>query len=161
MMAFLVMKILMVCLGNICRSPMADGLLRQIAKERDLDIEVDSAGTSNYHEGEAPDSRMIQTGKENHVDISFLRARQFVPEDLDQFDLIFAMDMQNLENIKKHAAPEHEAKINLMLNEIFPGEDREVPDPYFGGNAGFQHVYDLLKSACTVVADKIEKGAYR
>lgn len=142
------MKILMVCLGNICRSPMADGLLRQKVENSGLDVEVDSAGTSGYHVGEAPDQRMRATAKSFGVNIDSLRARQFETSDFDRFDLIYAMDESNLENILKLARNnQDEAKVKMILNEIYPGENMPVPDPYFGGAEGFTHVYDLLDRA--------------
>ena len=140
------MKILMVCLGNICRSPMAEGILRHKvrAMKRD-DIKTDSAGTIGIHAGEAPDLRMQKTALKNGIDISDLRARQFVQKDFDDFDLIFAMDQSNLKNILTLSRNDADRKkVKLILNESFPGEDREVPDPYFGGQEGFQHVFDLL-----------------
>ncbi|WP_070138477.1 low molecular weight protein-tyrosine-phosphatase [Crocinitomix algicola] len=142
------MKVLMVCLGNICRSPIAEGILRAKVAEQHLDIRTDSAGTAAYHVGNPPDSRMILTAKKNGYDISDLRARQFTVEDFDQFDLIFAMDQSNYNNILKLARNSNdEEKVRLMLNETAPGANSEVPDPYYGGDQGFQHVIDLLEEA--------------
>lgn len=149
------MKILMVCLGNICRSPMADGLLRQKVEKCGLNVEVDSAGTSGYHIGEAPDQRMRATAKSFGVNIDSLRARQFESADFDRFDLIYAMDESNRENILKLARNESDrSKVRMILNEIYPGENMPVPDPYFGGSEGFTHVYDLLDRATDkIIAD--------
>lgn len=142
------MRVLMVCLGNICRSPIAEGILRQKALERNLPIEIDSAGTSAFHVGEAPDSRMIVTAKKNGIDISNLRSRQFVPLDFHRFDLIYAMDQSNYNNIIRMASSDEDRKkVKLILNESHPGANLEVPDPYFGGDQGFQHVIDLLDVA--------------
>lgn len=142
------MKILMVCLGNICRSPIAEGILRQKAIEQGLSIETDSAGTSNYHIGNPPDPRMILTARKNGIDISDLRARQFVAADFARFDLIYAMDQSNYENILLLAKTEEDrSKVRLILNEVHPNSNNEVPDPYFGGDQGFQHVIDLLSLA--------------
>jgi len=140
------MKILMVCLGNICRSPIAEGILRHKLRAMNLkDVETDSAGTIGMHAGEAPDLRMQKMALKNGIDISDLRARQFVQKDFDEFDLIFAMDRTNLKNILTLARNENDKnKVKLILNESSPGEDREVPDPYFGDEAGFQHVFELL-----------------
>lgn len=139
------MKILMVCLGNICRSPMAEGILRHKLRAMNVEFETDSAGTIAMHTGEAPDLRMQKTALKNGIDISDLRARQFVQKDFDDFDLIFAMDQSNFKNILTLARNDADRnKVKLILNESFPGEDREVPDPYFGGQEGFQHVFDLL-----------------
>lgn len=139
------MRILMVCLGNICRSPMADGWLRHRIQEKGLPIEVDSAGTANYHVGEQPDPRMRKYAKETGVSIDSLRARQFVVADFDRFDRIFVMDKSNLANVLRLARNEADkAKVALYLNELFPGEDREVPDPYYGDEHDFRHVIELL-----------------
>lgn len=154
------MKILMVCLGNICRSPLADGLLRRKVSENQLDVEVDSAGTSNHHRGEAPDMRMQATAKKNGTDLSFLRARQFVKSDFQDFDLIYVMDKSNLQNVLALASSEQDRqKVNLILNEIHPNSNAEVPDPYFGGQAGFDHVYALLDEATDKIVNNIKNKA--
>lgn len=153
------MKVVMVCLGNICRSPMADGLLRKKIKEAGLTVVVDSAGTANYHVGEAPDHRMIETGNKYNCDISFLRARQFSTQDFDDFDLIYAMDVSNYNNILKLSRQDTDsAKVKLILNELYPGENRSVPDPYYGGEQGFVEVYQLLNQATDVILKKIAHG---
>lgn len=142
------MKILMVCLGNICRSPIAEGILRHKLAEKGIDhVKTDSAGTASYHIGEAPDRRMRATGSANGIDISDLRARQFVREDFESFDIIYAMDKSNYRNILSLARSDSDQqKVKLILNEIEAG-DQEVPDPYYGGEEGFQHVFDLLDEA--------------
>lgn len=140
------MHILMVCLGNICRSPMADGWLRHRVNELELDITVDSAGTADYHCGSQADHRMRRLSKTFGVDIDGLRARQFSQEDFDTYDRIFVMDKSNLSNVLKFARNDADAaKVSLYLNELFPGEDREVPDPYYGDDKDFIHVIELLK----------------
>lgn len=155
------MKILMVCLGNICRSPLADGLLRRKISENQLDVEVDSAGTSNHHRGEAPDSRMIATAQSYGTDISFLRARQFVKADFQDFDLIYVMDKSNLRNVMALASSEQDRqKVKLILNELNPHLDQEVPDPYFGGQAGFDHVYGLLDEATDKIILTIKNNTH-
>lgn len=142
------MKVLMVCLGNICRSPIAEGILRQKAQEKNLSIETDSAGTSNYHIDAPPDPRMILAAKKNGIDISDLKARQFSAADFGRFDLIYAMDQSNYDNIIALAANEADKqKVKLILNEVNPNANHKVPDPYFGGDQGFQHVIDLLDEA--------------
>ncbi len=142
------MKVLMVCLGNICRSPLADGLMRKKVVDHGLPVEVDSAGTGDWHVGEAPDPRMRETAKSKGLSIDGLRGRQFTMEDFDRFDRIFVMDLSNRENVLKLARDENdEAKVDLLLNLSHPGEDMEVPDPYFGGDEGFQHVYQLVDDA--------------
>lgn len=143
------MKILMVCLGNICRSPIAEGILRhKLRVMKNEDVMTDSAGTSNFHVGEAPDVRMRMTAVKNGMDISDLRARQFVESDFDEFDLIYVMDISNKRDILSLARNDADrAKVKLILDETYPGENREVPDPYFGGDEGFQQVFDLLDDA--------------
>lgn len=140
------MKILMVCLGNICRSPLAQGIMESKLYKYGLDWEVDSSGTSAWHIGERPDSRSVDIAEKNNIRINNQRARQFIREDLYRFDLILAMDTENYNQIKKLAGPEHAHKIKMILQYLYPGENRIVPDPYYDG--GFQHVFDLLDNAC-------------
>lgn len=147
----------MVCLGNICRSPLAEGAMRQKAEQRNVDITVDSCGTSNYHIGETPDPRSIENAHENGVDISNLRARQFAPEDFDRFDRIFVMDHSNYSDVVAQAQSEDQInKVEMILNILEPGKNQPVPDPYFGGPDGFQHVFELLDKACDKILDDIE-----
>ena len=155
-------RILMVCLGNICRSPMADGLLRRKVQEEKLDVFVDSAGTANYHIGKRPDSRMCQIAKDNLTNIDDLSARQFVVQDFDLFNKIYAMDEENKTNILRLARDENDiAKVELILNELNPGKNDGVPDPYYGTIADFQEVYTLLDHATDVVLSKIKNGTIR
>jgi protein-tyrosine phosphatase len=155
-------RILMVCLGNICRSPMADGLLRRKVMEENLDVIVDSAGTANYHIGKKPDIRMCQTAKTNLTNIDDLRARQFVIADFDAFDKIYAMDEENQKNILRLARNTADKnKVELILNEMNPGKNQGVPDPYYGSQADFQEVYTLLDHATDVVIRKIKNGTIR
>lgn len=152
-------RILFVCLGNICRSPMAEGIFRHKAEEFGLDVEFDSCGTGGWHVGEAPDARARQCAKSYGVDISKLRARQFSSEDFDRFDMIFAMDTSNYRDIVSLAKKEHhKSKVRLMLDEIYPDENRSVPDPYYGGAQGFDHVFDLLSQAAERVLGKLNRG---
>lgn len=147
------MKILMVCLGNICRSPLAEGIMLEKIKARTLSWEVDSAGTSGWHEGERPDRRSIAVAKENNIDISYQRSRQIKSNDLDQFDLILAMDSSNYTKIKKLANTAHQqSKIKLILNYLYPKQNRAVPDPYYEG--GFEKVYEMLDKACEKIIQK-------
>ncbi len=150
------MKILMVCLGNICRSPLAHGLLRS---KVDDTIEVDSAGTGDWHAGEAPDQRMIRTARKHGVDISDLRARQFATEDFDRFDRIYAMDESNYQNILKLARNDNDReKVQMFLSIAGSNAPEEVPDPYFGGEDGFEHVYHLLDNATDILAKELQNG---
>ncbi len=153
------MKILTVCLGNICRSPMAEGVLRHLAEQRGLTIETDSAGTGNYHVGEAPDRRAVAAMRQNGIDISDLRARQFDPADVDRFDLLLAMDADNLRNMERVApVPHFHAKTKLMMDFAPKHPEREVPDPYFGEDEGFDQVYRMLVEACNAVLDQVEQA---
>ena len=139
------MKILMVCLGNICRSPLAQGIMELHAP---ADWLIDSAGTSGGHEDERPDTRSILIAKERGIAIDHQRSRQVNEEDFETFDIIFAMDSSNYTNLIRLAPNEAaKAKVRLILNEAYPGENRQVPDPYTGGQSGFRHVYELLEEA--------------
>lgn len=151
------MKILMVCLGNICRSPMAEGVLRHKVEQRGLDISVDSAGTANYHVGDYPDRRAMAQMNHNGIDITSFRGRQFSRNDFKDFDLIFAMDESNYHNIISLAdSPEQEDKVDLILNQSMPGRNESVPDPYYGGDEGFEHVFQLLNEACDKLLDNLD-----
>ena len=147
--------ILMVCLGNICRSPLAEGILA--SKCEHLPVVVDSAGTSAHHIGEGPDHRSVHIGTVNGIDIGDQRARKLMNSDLEDFDLIYAMDSANYNNILKLANRElDKKKICLILNESMPGENKAVPDPYYGGDEGFDNVYRLLDEACEKIKNKLE-----
>lgn len=139
-------KVLMVCLGNICRSPLAQGILS--AKVDSDQVFVDSAGTAAYHVGEQPDERSIAIARVNGIDISNQSARKFTKEDFHNFDHIFVMDQSNLENVLNQADSEEEKnKVQLILS-LADGASNEVPDPYYGGEEGFELVYNLLDDAC-------------
>ena len=139
------MKILMVCLGNICRSPMAEGVLRAKAIEQSLEVVVDSAGTANYHVGSAPDHRMCATAEKHGISINKLKARQFTHTDFSKFDLIIAMDQSNLENILNLAqTKEEKAKVILLLNELKPNSNDNVPDPYYGSEKEFEECCQII-----------------
>ena len=139
------MRVLMVCLGNICRSPMAEGVLRTVAEKRAISIEVDSAGTAGYHVGEAPDPRAVRCMKEYGIDISSLRGRQFSRADFDRFDHILVMDQSNLNNVLALAEnEEHRKKVSLFLEYAPDSALKEVPDPWYGDMRDFHAVYDML-----------------
>ena len=146
------MKVLMVCLGNICRSPLAEGILKVKAKEKGLDWEVDSAGTSGWHVGELPDRRSIAVAKQNGIDIMDQRSRQVHPSDFENYDLILAMDASNYNELKKQATTEQTQKIKMILNYSYPNENRRVPDPYYEG--GFELVFQLLEQACGKIIEE-------
>lgn len=142
------MKILTVCLGNICRSPMAQGILRNKIKEKGLNITVDSAGTSDFSVDALPDPRARKVLNENNMDISDLRGRQFTPDDFDTFDLILAMDEDNYENIIAQARNNSDnQKVEMLMNYLYTGENISVPDPYFGDINSFHTVYELIDKA--------------
>jgi len=143
------MKILMVCLGNICRSPLAEGILQAKANAAGLNWEVDSAGTANYHVGETPHKLSIKVAREHGVDISKKRVRQLAKLDFTLFDKIYVMDRENYNGAKRIAGENWDLdKIDYLLNEVYPGENREVPDPWYGGYENFKEVYALLEEAC-------------
>ena len=146
----------MVCLGNICRSPLAEGILAAKAAEKGLEWVVDSAGTGNWHEDSLPDYRSIAVAKKYGIDLTNQRARQLQSADLQDFDLIFAMDSSNFTNIKKMAKSETQIrKIHLIRNLVKPNENLSVPDPYFDDN-GFEEVYWMLDEACDKILEKFK-----
>ena len=150
------MRILMVCLGNICRSPMADGLMRKKVQDNQLDVYVDSAGTANYHVGGAPDTRMTATAKSKGIDISGLKARQFIVSDFDAFDLIYVMDQSNYNNVVRLARNETDIqKVQLILELRTSPHEIEVPDPYYGGQDGFEYVYQLLDESTDIILKRL------
>lgn len=145
-------RLLMVCAGNICRSPLAHGLMDKKIKENKLPWEVDSAGTHGFHSGELPDSRSVEIAHQHGLDITYQRARKIRSTDIADFDLIFCMDAQNYNAVLDLCETESErAKVKLILNELYPGENRIVPDPYYGGGDGFQKVYIMLNNACDAI----------
>ncbi len=141
------MKILMVCLGNICRSPLAEGILKEKIREHGLDWEVDSAGTGSWHVGELPDPRSIATARRHGIDITDQRARQLRPEDLDRYDLVLAMDRSNLRDILRLArTDEQRRKVRLIMEFADPDNPQDVPDPYWDDD-GFEGVFRMLERA--------------
>lgn len=147
-------SILMVCLGNICRSPLAEGILK--SKLPSNDYFVDSAGTASYHVGEKPDIRSIETALNHGINITSQRSRQFKVEDFDLFDYIYVMDYSNYDNVIHLARNEEDKnKVKLILKELKSSPTLEVPDPYYGGEKGFENVYKMLDKACNVIAKRI------
>lgn len=145
----------MVCLGNICRSPVAEGIMLKLIEEKKLTITVDSAGTAGYHVGEAPDPRTVRNARKNGVDLSTLRARKFSTRDFDQFDHIYVMDESNYRDVISQAkTEEHRRKVDFLLNELYPGKNMPVPDPWYGGEEGFEEVFHLVKQACEKLSEK-------
>lgn len=145
----------MVCLGNICRSPLAEGILK--SKLDTTHFEVDSAGTGGWHVGELPDTRSISIAKKHGIDITDQRGRKFSPYDFETYDYIFVMDNSNYQDVIKLANSKEEiAKVKLILDEIFPNENVDVPDPYYGGNQGFENVFNMLDEACEKIAERLQ-----
>lgn len=152
------MKVLFVCLGNICRSPTAEGVFRHAVKQAGLDrrITIDSAGTADWHTGKAPDPRTIKAAAKRGYDLSALRARQAVADDFHAFDLILAMDKSNLANLQAIRPANGKAELALYLPRM--GQTvQEVPDPYYGGADGFEQVLDLLEQASATLLDEIKE----
>jgi protein-tyrosine phosphatase len=152
-------RVLLVCMGNICRSPTAEGVLRQYIQEHLLGdkIEVDSAGTHGYHVGEAPDARTQRAAKARGYDLSQLRARKVARQDLDYFDLILAMDHSNLDNLQRLASPEQLPRIKLFMDYAKNFDDDEVPDPYYGLGHGFDIVLDMVEDAARGLVGEIKR----
>ncbi|NNF15744.1 MAG: low molecular weight phosphotyrosine protein phosphatase [Gammaproteobacteria bacterium] len=152
------MKVLFVCMGNICRSPTAQGVFEKLAAERGmlLDVMVDSAGTHAYHVGEPPDHRSQAAAERRDVDISGQRARQVTVEDFDLFDLVIAMDRQNLMALSRLCPPRHHNRLRLFMDFGPAGLPQNVPDPYYGGTQGFEDVLDIVEAACHGLLDHIQ-----
>lgn len=147
-------KVLMVCLANICRSPMAEGILE--SKLTNKSIKVDSAGTGGYFEDTPPDERAIAVAKNHNIDISEKRSRIFSVKDFDDFDIIYAMDKKNVQMISELARSEEDrAKIVLILDELFPNQNLDVPDPYTASMSAFRNAYEMLDEVCEVIAKKL------
>jgi len=155
------MKILFVCLGNICRSPLAEGIFRDKISKNKLAVETDSAGTGSWHAGENPDPRAVATAKKFGVDISRLVARQFSVDDFTRFDRIYVMDKSNYRDVMALAKETgHKEKVDFFLNVSHPGRNKDVPDPWYGGSEGFVEVYKMLELACEELLAKIEKDTW-
>ena len=152
---FAPMKILMVCLGNICRSPLAEGLLHDKAWKAGLKWSVESAGTNGYHTGEAPHPLSQKVARLNGVDISKQRSRRFVAEDFHRFDKIYAMSDDVIDEMRRIAKKDFdEKKVDLLLNELFPGQNVDVPDPWYGHEPGFHEVFKMINEVCDVIIKK-------
>lgn len=144
----------MVCLGNICRSPLAEGIMTSMLDTSAYDVQ--SAGTGHWHIGNSPDERSIKVARENGIDISAQRGKQFSTYDFEIYDYIFVMDRTNYNDVIKLANTEAEKKkVALILEEIYPGKQMDVPDPYYGGEQGFQKVYDMLHKACEKIVRRL------
>jgi protein-tyrosine phosphatase len=149
------MKILMVCLGNICRSPLAEGILQHKAWQAGLQWSVESAGTGAYHTDEPPHRLSQKVARLNGIDISKQKARQFVKEDFEMFDFIYVMDSSNYNDVRRIGGKYwNENKVDLLLNEIYPGQNRAVPDPWYGTEEGYHEVYKMIDKACEAIISK-------
>jgi protein-tyrosine phosphatase len=149
-------NLLMICLGNICRSPLAEGLMK--SKLNFTKFTVDSAGTSGGHKGQAPDKRSIAIANKNGIDISQQKSRKLVKEDFKNYDYLYVMDASNYLDVIAMASNEEEIKkVIKILDEVFPNENLDVPDPYYGGSQGFENVYKMLDRATDVIASKIDR----
>lgn len=153
-------RVLFVCLGNICRSPSAEGLFRKIVKEKGYEemIEIDSAGTGNWHIGHSPDHRAQEAAMRRGVDLSDLKARQVSNEDIIHYDLILVMDRRNRADVGSMAQPEYQHKIRYLLEYSGQYEELEIPDPYYGGVDGFDMVLDMIEESCERLLDSIIKS---
>ena len=146
-------KVLMVCLGNICRSPLAEGILQSKVGEG---VIVDSAGTAGYHVGNLPDERSIDIANKNKIDLTNQRARKVTQSDFEEYDYIYAMDKENYDNLKAMAKNDFQrSKVILIMDELYPNKNIDVPDPYYGGDHGFAHVYDMLDKATDKILEKL------
>lgn len=148
-------NVLFVCLGNICRSPAAEGVLRAMARERGIDVTIDSAGTGGWHAGDPPDARMAKAASKRGIDIAYQRARQVDLSDFYQFDYLLAMDLSNHSDLLEMAPPNRTCDIRLFL-DFADCETRETPDPYYGGTDGFEHVLDLIEQGAEGFLDHLE-----
>ena len=143
------MKILMVCLGNICRSPLAEGILQKKIDEAGLSWQVDSAGTNGLHNGESPHRLSQKVARQHGIDISRQQSRRLVKEDFDRYDKLYGMAGDVVEEMKWIAKEKYDpAKVQLLLNEMYPGQNRDVPDPWYGGEDGYHEVFELIDKAC-------------
>ena len=149
------MNILMVCLGNICRSPLAEGILKHKASQAGLDWNIESAGTNGYHNGEAPHQLSQKVAKLNGIDICDQRSRQFVKADMERYDKIYAVADDVVDEIRRIAREKYDpAKVDLLMNEAYPGEDVSVPDPWYGSEPGYHEVYKMINEACDHIIEK-------
>ncbi len=154
------MKILMVCLGNICRSPLAEGILQDKAFKAGLTWSIESAGTNHYHTGEAPHPLSQKVARLNGIDISHQRARRFVAADFAVYDKIYALAGDVMDEIKRIARNQFDpAKADLLLNELYPGQDMDVSDPWYGPEPGYHEVYKLIDAACAAIIAKVNTHA--
>lgn len=147
-------KLLFVCLGNICRSPLAEGIMLHYIQKYQLPLIVDSAAIEPYHVGEHPDPRTIKNALQHHIDISSLIARQFEKSDFDEFDKIYVMDQSHYKALQKMAEPHQLKKIDFFMNILYPHQNIEVPDPYYGSEKDFEHVFQMIHPVCLKIVEQ-------
>ncbi|PKO97776.1 MAG: protein-tyrosine-phosphatase [Bacteroidetes bacterium HGW-Bacteroidetes-9] len=152
------MKILMVCLGNICRSPLAEGIMRKKLEDNHIEGEVDSCGFESFHDGDNPDRRSVQVAKKHNIDITSHRGKMFKPSFFDYFDLIYVMDSNNYSDVASVARNSNDMeKVDYIMNMVKPGSNIPVPDPYYGGPDGFEKTYEMLDIATDKIVETIKK----
>ena len=144
-------RVLFVCTGNICRSPTAEGVLKELSRKAGVELHVESAGTHDYHVGQPPDRRALRHARERGYDLSAQRARQLRKRDFEEFDVIVAMDRGHLEVLQAHCPPQHHTKLRMLVH------GRDVPDPYYGGPEGFEQVLDMVEAACLGLLHEIAR----
>ena len=155
-------KILMVCLGNICRSPLAEGIMRNKLEESGMEGMVDSCGFEPFHTGEAPDPRSMETAHQHGVDISMQQARLFSVDDFDRFDKIYVMDLNNYSDVASYARNKEDLnKVDFIMNAVYPGSNRPIPDPYYGGKSGFKNVWEMLDQASDKIIEQVKTKKIR
>lgn len=154
-------KILMVCLGNICRSPLAEGIMKKKLSDNLIEAFVDSCGFESFHTGDPPDSRSVEIAAQHGIDISMQTSRLFKTEDFDTFDRIFVMDKNNYDLVAARAGKKADLrKVDLIMNVIHPSSGIQVPDPYYGGDSGFINVYKMLDQATDGIIEQIKKNKF-
>lgn len=150
-------KILMVCLGNICRSPLAEGIMRKKLEDSGMDGFVDSCGFEAFHTGETPDPRSIETARQHGVDITMQQARLFLVDDFDRFDKIYVMDHNNYSDVASYARNKEDLnKVDFIMNAVYPGSNLPIPDPYYGGKSGFKNVWEMLDQASDNIIEQVK-----
>lgn len=151
------MNILFVCLGNICRSPLAEGILKSKIKSKNIQINIESAGFESYHINESPDPRALKIAEKFGLDISENKCRLFTAEDFDNFDIIYVMDASNFRDVQYFSRTEKDMEKVKYLLSVTEGKDISVPDPYYGAESGFENIYNLLNEACNKIADMLDE----